>query len=161
MPEAIFTKEMKQGTLRVERRFDASIERVWAAHTERNWLEEWWAPQPWRAVTVEMDFREGGRWFYYMLGPEGERHYCIQTYEVIEPGKSFAGDDYFCDENGVKKEDMPVSHWRVELMPEGESTRMTTTVRYAKPEDLKQVLEMGMEAGYTMGLNQLEALLAK
>lgn len=38
---------------------------------------------------------------------------------------------------------------------------MTTTVRYAKPDDLKQALEMGMQEGYTMGLNQLEALLNK
>lgn len=161
MQQAVFTKDMEQGTLRVERMLSAPVEQVWAAHTESSLLGEWWAPLPWKAVTVEMDFREGGRWLYYMLGPEGERHYCAQMYETIEPGKSFAGEDYFCDEHGIKKDDMPVSHWRVELMPEGEGTRMVTTVRYAKPEDLKQALEMGMQEGYTMGLSQLEALLAK
>lgn len=161
MHQAVFTKDFERGTLRVERLFDAAPEKVWAAHTESELLGEWWAPAPWKAVTVAMDFRQGGKWLYYMLGPEGERHYCTQTFETIEPGKSYAGEDYFCDEHGAKKDDMPVSHWRVELVPEDTGTQLISSIAYAKKEDLKKVLEMGMEEGYTMGLNQLETLLSK
>lgn len=161
MHEAIFTKDFERGTLRVERLFDVAPERVWQAHTQSELLGEWWAPQPWKAVTVSMDFREGGKWLYYMLGPEGERHYCTQTYETIEPGISFTGEDYFCDENGVKKEDMPVSHWTMQLVPQENGTQMITTVHYVRADDLRKAIEMGMEEGYTMGLNQLEALLNK
>ncbi len=107
-----------------------------------------------------MDFREGGRWFYYMLGPDGERHYCTQTYDTIEVGRSTIGEDYFCDEQGEKKTDMPVSRWKTELFPEGTGTKLVSTVTYASRAELETILAMGMEAGYAMGLSQLEALLA-
>ncbi|MFZ1654307.1 MAG: SRPBCC domain-containing protein [Candidatus Moraniibacteriota bacterium] len=159
MSEAKFTKDMEHATLVVERVFDAPVASVWDAHTKSEWLEQWWAPKPWKAVTVEMDFREGGRWFYYMLGPDGERHYCIQTYDGIVVGQSTVGDDYFCDEEGVKKTDMPVSRWKTELVAEGTGTKLVSTVTYATRAELETVLAMGMEAGYAMGLSQLEALL--
>lgn len=161
MHKAVFTKDLKRGVLRVERLFDAAPEKVWTAHTKEELLGQWWAPAPWKAVTVSLDFREGGKWFYYMLGPEGERHYCTQTYEMIEPGKSFTGEDYFCNETGAKMSDMPVSHWKQEFIAEGSGTRLISTVTYPKIEDLQKVIEMGMEEGYTMGLNQLEALLSR
>lgn len=159
MSEAKFTKDLEHATLVVERVFDAPVERVWDAHTKSEWLDQWWAPSPWKAVTVEMDFREGGRWFYYMLGPEGDRHYCVQAYDTIEAGRSTVGEDYFCDEAGVKKTDMPVSRWKTELFAEGTGTKLVTTVTYATRAELETVLTMGMEAGYAMGLSQLEALL--
>lgn len=159
MYEAKFTKDLERGTLRVERHFDAIMEKVWKAHTESELLGEWWAPKPWKAVTVVMDFREGGRWFYYMLGPAGERHYCVQQYENIEAGKSFAGVDFFSDEEGNQKKDMPVSHWKTELFPDDAGTKLVSTITYQSGSDLEKILSMGMEAGYALGLNQLETLL--
>lgn len=161
MSEAIFTKDLERGTLRVERHFDATPEKVWKAHTESELLGQWWAPKPWKAVTVSLDFREGGRWLYYMLGPEGERHYCVQEYESIEAGKSFAGADFFSDEEGNQKNDMPVSHWKTEFFPEGEGTKLVSSITYPSGSDLEKILSMGMQEGYTMALGQLEALLAE
>ncbi len=160
MHKALFTKDMEQGTLCVERQFDVAPEKLWQAHTESDLLGQWWAPRPWRAVTVLMDFRVGGKWLYYMEGPEGERHYCTQAYQEVVPGKSFAGDDYFCDEDGRQNNDLPVSRWKTEFVPEGEGSKLISTITYSSGSELEKILAMGMEGGYTMALNQLEVLLA-
>ncbi len=161
MHEAKFVKNMERGILTVERVFDTTPEKVWAAHTESEMLGEWWAPKPWKAMTVSSDFREGGRWFYYMLGPEGEKHYCAVEYTSVDPGKSFTGSDYFCDENGKRDESMPTMEWKTEFIPEGSGTKLISTIVYPSGADLEKILSMGMEAGYTMALDQLEELLSK
>ena len=161
MHEAKFTKDIERGVLTVERMFDATPEKVWEAHVKGEILGEWWAPKPWRAVTVSEDFREGGRWFYYMLGPEGEKNYCMVEYVVIDPEKSLTGYDYFCDEKGTRDENMPTMEWKAEFIPEGSGTKLVSTITYPSGADLEKILSMGMEEGYTMALNQLEALLSK
>lgn len=147
--------------LTVERMFDATPEKVWEAHVKSEILGEWWAPKPWKAVTVSLDFREGGRWFYYMLGPEGERSYCVVEYTGIDPMRGFMGNDSFCDEDGKRDESMPTMEWKTEFVPEGSGTKLVSTIVYSSPADLEKVLSMGMEAGYTMALNQLEDLLSQ
>lgn len=161
MHEAQFVKDMERGVLTVERMFDAAPEKVWEAHTEGEILSEWWAPKPWKAVTISMDFREGGRWFYYMLGPEGERSYCAVEYASIDPMKSFTGNDFFCDENGKRDENMPTMEWKTGFISEGSGTKLVSTITYESPADLEKILSMGMEEGYTQALNQLEKLLSK
>ena len=75
MSHAIFTKDLEAKTLTVERDFDAPRSRVWEAFTKSDILEQWLAPKPWKAFTVSSDFREGGYWHCYMVGPEGVKMY--------------------------------------------------------------------------------------
>ena len=53
-------KDLKEKLILVSREFNAPIELVWRAFTESELLEEWWAPQPWRAETKSMNFKVGG-----------------------------------------------------------------------------------------------------
>jgi len=69
--EAVFSKDLKTNKLTVIRSFDAPLELVWQAWTESEILDQWWAPKPYRAETKTMDFSEGGRWLYCMVGPTG------------------------------------------------------------------------------------------
>jgi len=62
-------KENKKIT--VERSFNAPLDLVWSAWTEAEILDLWWAPKPYRTETKKMDFREGCRWHYCMVSPEG------------------------------------------------------------------------------------------
>lgn len=87
--------------IRVDHSFDAPIDLVWSAWTESDILDQWWAPKPYRNVTLSMDFRAGGRWHYYMISPQDEKHYCFFDYSAIEPMRSYTGADGFCDEHGV------------------------------------------------------------
>src|SRR3989344_7276118 len=100
MNKPTFTKDPAQKTITVEKTLGAPLTRVWEAWTTSDFLEKWWAPQPYRAVTKTFDFREGGHWHYYMLGPDGSKQWCWASYDSVKPEKSFAGEDYFCDEHG-------------------------------------------------------------
>ena len=100
-------KDLENKKLKVTRYFDAEPPIVWRAWTESDLLDEWWAPHPWKTETKAMDFREGGAWLYYMVGPDNSRHGCLVGFYKVTPQKSFSITSCFCDENGKKNPDLP------------------------------------------------------
>ena len=52
-------KDLPNKRITVTRNFEAPLEQVWKALTEKDLLDQWWAPKPWKAKTKSMDFREG------------------------------------------------------------------------------------------------------
>ena len=68
-----FSVDKENNRVNVEREFAAPVGKVWAAWTQQELLDQWWAPRPWKARTKSMDFREGGTWLYAMVGPRGRR----------------------------------------------------------------------------------------
>ena len=104
-------KENKKIT--VERSFNAPLELVWAAWTEADILDQWWAPKPYQAQTKSLDFKEGGRWLYAMMGPEGDKHWCFAEYKKISPQETLSWLDAFCDESGTISQDFPRSLWTI------------------------------------------------
>lgn len=151
-------QEAKQ--IKVKREFDAPRNLVWRAWTEKEILDQWWAPKPWKAVTKSLDFREGGRWHYYMAGPDGEKHWCFLDYNSIKPGQSFSATDGFCDENEKANAQLPGSTWENRFVDQGETTLVDITIQFDKPEDLKAIVDMGFKEGFTAGLENLDLWLS-
>ena len=56
----LVNKDVAGKKITVEREFEASVEDVWRAWTEKELLDQWWAPKPYKARTKTIDFREGG-----------------------------------------------------------------------------------------------------
>lgn len=152
-------KDLAAKTIQITRSFKAPLNKVWRAFTEKELLDQWWGPQPWRAETKYMDFREGGYWLYAMVGPEGEKHWSRADFQSIEPMNSFKGKDGFCDENGTMNTEMPVTEWTNVFTETAEGTTVTNTLLFESEKDLQTLVDMGFEQGYSLGLNQLEALL--
>lgn len=161
MNKAIFTPMPEEKTLTVERQFAAPLEKVWAAWTEKELLEKWWAPKPYKAVSKSFDFREGGHWHYYMESPEGEKHWCIVNYKEIDRHNFFTAHDGFCDEEANINPDFPSNDWRNEFMAAGNITKVLVTLTFVSADDMKKIIEMGFKEGFSMGLDQLEALLSQ
>jgi uncharacterized protein YndB with AHSA1/START domain len=159
--ETIYSKNASNKKLKVEREFDAPVAQVWKAWTEPELLDQWWAPKPWKANTKSMDFREGGRWFYYMEGPDGTRHYCKVDYKTIVPNKSFSGFDGFCNEHGETNTEMPGMDWNVVFTAVGNTTKVDVDVTFASEEDLNKIVEMGFKEGFAAAHANLDELLAK
>ncbi|NII27047.1 SRPBCC domain-containing protein [Pseudoflavitalea sp. X16] len=159
--ELVFSKDLANKKVHVVREFDAPVEQVWKAWTESEILDQWWAPRPWKTETKSMDFREGGRWLYSMVGPEGERHYCLADYQKIVPNKSYTYIDAFCDENGNKGEDFPNMHWLVEFKATGQGTTVAIEISFSSEDSFQKIIEMGFEQGFTMALGNLDEVLAK
>lgn len=155
-----FVVDNHNKTINVEREFAAPLERVWAAWTQSDLLDQWWAPKPWRARTKSMDFRPGGTWLYAMIGPDGEENWSKIDYTSIDPQKSFSALDGFCDENGVLNSDLPRSTWENVFTQQGESTLVRIGIRFEKLADLEKIIEMGFEEGFTAGLTNLDQLLS-
>jgi len=152
-------KENKKIT--VDREFAAAQDKVWAAWTTPELLDQWWAPKPWKANTVSMDFKEGGRWLYYMQGPEGERHYSFADYQSIDSGKSFSVKDGFSDDKGNINTEWPQSHWNNTFKGNGDSTMVNIVITFDKLEDLEGIIKMGFKEGFTMAMTNLDAIFEK
>lgn len=156
-----FDVDKENRKIKVERSFDAPLDLVWSAWTEAEILDQWWAPKPWRAETKSMDFSEGGRWHYSMVGPEGERHWALMNYVVIEPKKSFAGVDAFGDEGGNVNTAQPGSNWTNTFAEKDGATLVTNEISFDDLSQMEGMIAMGFKEGFTMGLGNLDELLAK
>ncbi|MEO8733429.1 MAG: SRPBCC domain-containing protein [Flavobacteriales bacterium] len=161
--EAIFNFiiEKDELSITVERSFNAPLDRVWAAWTEADILCQWWAPRPYRCVIKQLDFREGGRCLYCMEGPEGDRHWCFFDYEEIRPKSFYSGSDAFCDEQGVANDLKPKVRWENNFSEMEGTTLVRIFLHFNSVQDLDKLIEMGFKGGFTMGMNQLDELLAE
>lgn len=152
-------KDVTNKKITVVREFHAPVQSVWKAWTEKETLDQWWAPKPWRAETKSMDFREGGVWAYAMVGPDGERHYAAVKFEKIEQNKSYTAQDYFTDENGTKVSDLPQMRWHTSFASSGDSTTVTIEISFSSEEDLNKILAMGFEEGFLSAMGNLDEVL--
>lgn len=159
--QALFNFNVRKDarTITVERSFTAPLDPVWAAWTEADILCKWWAPKPYQCVIRSLDLREGGRWLYYMEGPQGDRHWCFFDYATVRPKSFFSGSDAFCDERGVANDTKPRVTWEAHFSERDDRTLVRVILRFGSSEELEQILQMGFKEGFTMGLDQLDELL--
>ena len=155
-----FIVEKDARSIIVERSFKAPLDAVWAAWTDAEILCQWWAPKPYKCVIKVLDFREGGRWLYCMEGPQGDRHWCFFDYEVVQPQKFYSGSDAFCDEQGVASSTKPKVRWENHFSESHGTTLVRIHLHFDTSEDLEQIIQMGFKEGFTMGMDQLDELLA-
>lgn len=151
-----FSVDKENKKIKVEREFAAPLENVWAAWTESEILDKWWAPKPWQTKTKSMDFREGGCWIYAMVGPGNETHWCIAEYKTINIRKNFSGLDAFCDEEGNINQEFPRSLWFVSFNENPGFTMVNIEVAYNELSDLEKIIEMGFKEGFTAALENLD-----
>lgn len=160
-PTIEFKKLTEKQRIVVRHAYERPVATLWDAYTQTDMLEQWWAPAPYKAVVLINDFEEGKTLHYYMLSPEGEKHYCIGEYFTIEPLKSYMVQDAFCDAQGVINEDLPKMTWHNTFTTEDNLTVVTNTIAFERIEDMEETLSMGFEEGYIAALNQLYDLLQK
>jgi len=151
-----FDVDKKKKQIKVERSFNAPLDLVWAAWTDPEILDLWWAPKPWRAETKSLNFTEGGRWHYAIVSPEGEKHWCLFDYEKIMPERSFSGMDAFCDEHARIADTKARCHWQNTFSAQQADTLVNVLIQFDTLEDLEQIIGMGFKEGFTMGLQNLD-----
>jgi uncharacterized protein YndB with AHSA1/START domain len=156
-----FVVDKENLSVKVERTFDAPLDLVWSAWTEAELLDQWWAPKPFKAETKSMDFSEGGRWLYAMVGPQGEKHWGLKNFTKIAPGKSFTYQSIFCDENGKVNPGATSSMWVNSFVEKDGVTLVTNDIRCETLAHLEAQVKMGFKEGYSAGLDNLEELLAR
>ena len=156
--EFVIDKENKK--VKVTREFAAPLSKVWAAYTQSELLDQWWAPKPWKANTKELEFKDGGHWLYVMAGPKGEEHWCREDFKSVTPMKSFKAVDAFCDSTGKVNDEFPKSTWVIEFSEMDNKTLVQIEMECATVADLEKYIEMGFQEGFTAALGNLDELLA-
>ena len=75
-----------KASLRLQRRYRAAKETVFAAWTQGDALKRWFAPNDATAVPLaELDLRVGGRYRIELLGGDGVTRCVSGVYKVIDP----------------------------------------------------------------------------
>ena len=161
MNNIVFNTDSNHATIFVMIIFDAKVEEVWNYFTNSELLDSWWAPKPWKCETQKMNFENGGTWNYAMVSPENEKHFAGIDYEEINPNRSIAWSDYFCDEKGIKNLEFPTTNWLIGFTGVEEGVKLTVNLHFASEKEMNAILEMGFEEGFKATLNQLEEILKK
>jgi uncharacterized protein YndB with AHSA1/START domain len=154
-----FTVDKENNTVNVKREFNASLSNVWSAWTEAEILDKWWAPAPWKSRTKSMDFKEGGRRLYAMLGPEGEEHWAIADFTSISPKTNFKYLDAFCDSEGNLNTEFPRSDWNVTFSEQDDLTIVDVVIKHKTLADLEMIIQMGFKEGFTIAMEGLDKVL--
>jgi uncharacterized protein YndB with AHSA1/START domain len=152
-----FTVDKTTKTVFVNREFDADLSLVWGAFTKQEIIDQWWAPKPWVSKTKFMNFEVGGRRFFAMVSPEGQERWSIHKYTSISPKTNFKTLNAFADKD--ENPELPGSDWDFNFSEEKGTTKVSITIYNESLARLEKMIEMGFKEGFTMGLQQLEALL--
>jgi uncharacterized protein YndB with AHSA1/START domain len=160
MPVTNISKDIDNRILTITAEFAAPVERVWALYADPRQLEQVWGPPTYPATFVDHSLTVGSRSRYYMTSPEGEKYGGWWQITAVDEPRSFSFDDGFADAELNPNPDMPVSHNVYTFEDRDGGTLATFTSSYDSAEALQQVLEMGMEEGATLAINQIDAYLA-
>lgn len=142
----------------MERVFAAPRALVFRAFTQPEHLKQWWGPKGWTLPVCEIDFREGGTWFYGMRSPDGGMEsYGKATYREIVPPERIVYEDAFADAEGNVNAEMPQMVITMTFAEHDGKTTLTSRTLFASAADLKVAVDMGMEQGATETWDRLEA----
>ncbi len=160
MPVKSVHKDPEKLTMTLTAEFDAPIDRVWQVWEDPRRLERWWGPPTYPATFVDHDLTPGGHVGYYMTGPEGDKHHGWWTVIAVEAPRRLEFEDGFADDSGNPNHQMPTTTTVVTLADQAGGTVMTIETRFPSLEAMEQLVEMGMEEGFTGAVNQIDGLLA-
>ncbi|NVJ98081.1 MAG: SRPBCC domain-containing protein [Alphaproteobacteria bacterium] len=79
--------DLETRTLRMERVFKATPQRVFDAFTKPEQVAAWWGPEGMHVARLELNTVESGVWFTVMENGAGEQYHVSGRYLVIDPPK--------------------------------------------------------------------------
>ncbi|MET3028469.1 SRPBCC domain-containing protein [Flavobacterium sp. UW10123] len=157
----IFSVDKENKRVDVKREFNAPLSNVWSAWTKAAILDLWWAPAPFKSETKSMEFKEGGRRLYAMVGAEGAQGWSTFDYTSISPKTNFKYTSTFCDAEGNPNSAFGSSFWDVSFSEQGDSTIVDIVITRDSFEELEKIIEMGFKQGFTSAMEGLDKILAE
>ena len=140
--------------LQMSRVFDAPREAVYRAYTDPAAVSQWWGLRSTTTIVDRMDVRPGGSWRYIQRDDDGAEYAFNGEYLEVVPNEKLV--------NTFEFEPMPghvITDTAIFEDVEG-GTRLTVTSRFASAEDLKGMVESGMEQGANESWDRLAEYLA-
>jgi len=160
MPVTSVTKDPRALTMTVVADFKVPLRRLWDAYIDPRQIEKFWGPPEWPSTFTRHDARPGGRTEYAMHGPDGQVSRGYWEWVSVDAPNAFEVRDGFAGEDGANNTDMPSMQMRFEFSATNKGSRLVTTTHFRSAEELKQLLDMGMEDGMRGAMGQIDAVLA-
>ena len=151
-PHAVIFTKPTDREFRVERVFDAPIERVWATYTDATLIPQWWGD----GTTVDhMDVRTGGSWRFVSKTAEGQAFATSGEFLEVTPPTRLV-QTFGMEGPYGGRHTQTIDFERV-----GEGTRLAITSRFDTAEERDQVVAYGAEKGAIGGWVRLDKLLKR
>lgn len=161
MPVLAVEHDPDELTLTVTAFFAAPVEAVWDLYADPRKLERHWGPPGYPATFVQHRLEPGARSHYFMTGPDGEEPHGVWDVLTVDAPHRFEVADAFADAEGRPDEETGWNRMRAELRPADGGTRLVLVSTFASVEQLRQMLDMGMEEGLRAAMGQIDGLLAE
>lgn len=126
-----------------------SPDEVFAALADAERLARWWGPSGFRNEFSTFEFREGGRWIFVMIGPDGARHPNESAFTRIDPGKEVV----------IRHRSAPQFTLTIALAPADSGTHLTWTQAFDDPAVARAVQHIVIPAN-EQNLDRLTLVLA-
>jgi uncharacterized protein YndB with AHSA1/START domain len=142
-------------TIRVERIFDTTRDRVWRAFTEPELIAQWWGRGN-KLVIERMEVERGGHWRFVEHTPTGETHGFEGRYREVTPKDRIS--------RTFEWDGMPgyTILETAEFTDLGDGrTRLVSTALFFSAEERDGMLNSGMEGGMAESYAALDRVLAK
>ena len=135
-------------TLFTDRRLAAPPGRVWQAFADPAQLARWWGPEGFTNEFEHFDFRPGGDWRFWMVGPDGQRYWNENRFVTLEAPQRLE----------LAHVVAPHFTMTVTLAPEAGGTRLAWWQRFETAE-LRRALEAICIPANEQNLDRLDAVL--
>ena len=139
--------------IRVERVFDAPLEKVWQACTDPELVAQWWGRGN-ELVIERMEVERGGHWRYVEHGPDGA-HGFVGRYREIVPYERVVQTFEWDGMPGY----VAVTTAEFEDLGDGR-TKIISTSLFHTTEERDGMLASGMQQGLDESYGALDAVLA-
>ncbi|MCW5938007.1 MAG: SRPBCC domain-containing protein [Fimbriimonadaceae bacterium] len=138
----------------VTRRFNASPEAVYRAHTDCSIVKQWLTgPDGWTMPNCECDPRPGGAIRYDWANGEGHSFYLTGEFLEVEPGRRLVH-----VERMFLPDPTPDNHVETVFAQDGEGTLMTMRMTLPDKETREMMLATGMEEGMEASYKRLDEM---
>lgn len=160
------------GDFVISRILDAPRERVWAVLTEPEHMKDWWTPQTFTMIAMNMDFRPGGSFHMGMRSGEGYKMWGKFVYQEIVPQERLVFVNCFSNQAGEITRHPIVPTWPRETLitvtlsdEPGGKTNLNVRWSPHNATDVERntfgAAHVGMKATWTGTFDRLAAYLAK
>ncbi|MDQ4118228.1 MAG: SRPBCC family protein [Actinomycetota bacterium] len=141
--------------IRIEREFDAPVEKVFRAHTEADLVKQWLGPRRLTMTIDRFDAVTGGGYRYRHADDSGTYSFYGSFHEVRPNSRIVQTFTYEGFPDGVCLETMTFEDLG------GGRTRLVGTSTFESTEGRDAAMASGMEVGVDEGYEQLDELLAR
>lgn len=161
MPHVTFTTNLDERFMSIDVLLPTdSLEQAFELWGNPRTLEKWWGPPGFPCTVERFELEPGGVVTYAMTDADANRYPGWWRVQEVSPTTRILLNDGFGESPDDAATDFPVTTTEVTFTPHGDQILMRIHSVYATTQDLQQVIDMGVEEGFSAALQQIDDLLS-